>query len=109
MSKFKVGDRVCVDGTVVAIDESDLPLCVMFDGDEEGNWIGSEVNLRRLVKRKRAKVATPDLVMVAAHFLAQYIGEDPNTDIAKWDAKWLSEAIRASYILADALIAEGKK
>ena len=86
MSKLKVGDRVVVVGPglhegnrgVIVVDDdaqNGIRYVVRFDppapqtGDDSYTWATAK-DLRRLVKRKRSKAATPDRVMVAAQLMS---------------------------------------
>ena len=118
MSKIKAGDRVRfvtatpLDEQIIAAkvgeiaevvevkEYAEFPIRIRFS-DAESEWMARS-QLRRLVKRKRAKPAAPDRVMVAATVLSGLISRSPQSDHAKL---MIPEALR----LADALIAEGAK
>lgn len=128
MSKLKVGDRVAVvvgpyegnRGVIVVDDDSQYSLryIVRLDppapqtGDDSYTWATAK-DLRRLVKRKRAK--SPDRVMVAAQLMAGMLANPGGPIQADQQGGWrwtdcsLDGCVELVMSIADALIAEGAK
>lgn len=124
MSKFKAGDRVrfvaaCghelrsvgakIGEIATVVDDggpSEYPYNIQFqDGTREimAGW-----QIRRLVKRKRAKVAAPDRVMVAAQLMA-FVGLDTEQLPHEGSNDYRARIRQIALEQADALIAEGSK
>ena len=125
MSNFKVGDRVRIVGSglhegnrgVIVVDDeatNGLRYIVRFDrpspqtGDDSYTWASAK-DLRRLIKRKRANVAAPDRVMVAAQLMPYAMARIGEIGHAQSQNEYSRIVREFALHEADALIAEGAK